>query len=163
MRQQSNTCTGTCQMPLGKMKSFNSIYTHIPPAWWLFHCQLSVQPGKATCHLTTWLFYLAMSLGLATWSNNLSLDYLHATCFNTILYLNTEFLPILMLNMSHITYHSVLYFYPILLLTIFTLHKICPWKYCTLYLLLQKYKTTRLLTISGIYKKPQLYYTLLFC
>lgn len=64
-----------------------------------------------TTVLATWqgylfsnhLFYLAISLGLAASSNNLSLNYLYATCFNTVLYLNTKFLTSLMFNISHIT------------------------------------------------------------
>lgn len=157
----------TTQVPLGQMKEkmqFN-IYRY-SPVWQLFQCQLSLHPGRITCFLFTLLFYLAISVGLAASSNNLSLDYLHATCFYTsiqkthnnssVKYIShkvdvplcTLFLHNSFTYNNHSTktnaFESTLHF-------IFSLKKITT-----------EIKTTRLLTISVIYKKknPQLYLTL---
>lgn len=96
------TALPKCLLDKWKKKMQFNIYRY-SPVWQLFQCQLSLHPGRITCFLFTLLFYLAISLGLAASSNNLSLNYLYATCFNTVLYLNTKFLTSLMFNISHIT------------------------------------------------------------
>lgn len=65
---------------------------------------LAILPGYAT--------------GLATWSTNMTLDLLHATCHFTALYLNTKILPIQLLSNSYRIYLSILYFYATLLQSI---------------------------------------------
>lgn len=157
------TALPKCLLDKWKKKMQFNIYRY-SPVWQLFQCQLSLHPGRITCFLFTLLFYLAISLGLAASPNNLSLDYLHATCFYTSIQKTHNNSSVKYI--SH-KYHCVLYFYTIVLLTIITLQKLMPLKVlCTSSSLSKKItteiKTTRLLTISVIYKKknPQLYLTL---
>lgn len=63
-REYNEEGNGTCQVPLGRTLSCNSIYTDMyTTALWLFNIYpLPLPPGRTICLFFTWLFNMAMPL-----------------------------------------------------------------------------------------------------